>query len=186
MMGLPELLLLALALSVDTLVASAMCGVLNPRLPFGPTLRIAVVMALFQGLMPALGWAMALILKSNVASFAPWLAAGLLALVGGKILIDSLKPEQPVQLNLLNTKMLLTVSLATSIDALSVGVGLGLVGANLLAAVLVIGGVTLVVAYVGLRFGGQLERYVGPRAGLLAGVVLIGIGLKILLQHLLT
>lgn len=185
MMGLAELLLLAIALSVDTLIASAMCGMLNPRLPLGPMLRIALVMSLFQGLTPALGWALALLLKSNVSSFAPWLAAGLLALVGGKILIDSLKPGPPAQLNLLNTKMLLTISLATSIDALSVGVGLGLVGANLPAAVFVIGGVTFVVAYVGLRFGGKLERYVGPKAGLLAGVVLIGIGLKIILQHLL-
>ncbi|MBQ9470988.1 MAG: manganese efflux pump [Bacteroidales bacterium] len=184
-MGLLELSLLALALSGDTLIASAMCGLLNPRIARWQVVRISSVMALFQGLMPALGGAVVMLFKGRVAPFGPWMASGLLAMVGGKILLDSLKPGQRPQFDLLKIKTLLTIALATSIDAFSVGMGMELIGANLLAGILVIGGVTLGASCVGLVLGGRLEQRLGPQAGVLAGVVLIGIAIKVLLQHLL-
>lgn len=184
-MGLVELVLLGLALSADTLAVSVSCALAHPKLGAVSIARIALVLALFQGLMPLVGWVCGTAIRPVVGAVSAWVAFGLLLVVGGKMLIDSLRStEHESAIDLLRTRTLLAIALATSIDALSVGLGLALVSTNILAAISVIGFATFAVAVVGLVCGSALSRVKWLNTGVLAGIILIGIGCKILYEHL--
>lgn len=186
-MGFLEIVLLGLALSADTLAVSVSCALAHPKLGTASVMRIAIILALFQGLMPLVGWFCGTAIRPVVESISAWVAFALLLGVGGKMLIDSLRgAEQQTAIDLLRTRTLLVVALATSIDALSVGLGLALVSINILAVISVIGFATFAVAVVGLYFGNVLTRIKRLNTGVLAGIILIGMGCKILYEHLIT
>ncbi len=168
------------AFAVATAVSAGL-PVLTPR----HTFRLAWHFGLFQALMPILGWLGGSVLLSVMAAVDHWIAFGLLTFLGLRMIWEARHPEDRSQ-NYDPTRgwSLVSLSVATSIDAFAVGLSLGLIGVSIWLPALIIGLVTLVLTYVGTRVGRKAGRYLGQWAERVGGIVLIGIGVRILLQHL--
>ncbi|MBR6120115.1 MAG: manganese efflux pump [Oscillospiraceae bacterium] len=185
-----ESALLGLGLAMDAFSVSLANGLREPRMRPGRMSGIAGVYALFQYLMPLLGWFCVhtvVELFSSLERLIPWIAFALLGWIGGKLLLEGLRerrnPDAAPADRRLSGGALLTQGLATSIDALSVGFTIeqySLGTANL--AALIIGGVTFAVCMAGLAIGKKAGTKLSRSASLLGGVILIAIGFKIFLE----
>ena len=186
-MGLLELFLLSVSLAMDCFSVSLASGVILKQPDYRTFFKMAFFFGLFQALMPCLGWAFGYNLQSLIESFDHWLAFGLLALLGVKMIIEGFKPEEHKSFNPRLMKVILALSVATSIDALAVGmtfafIDMPLIELALAAGIIGVGSFLLSLAgsYLGIKIGNKLP--VPPEA--VGGAVLIGIGTKILLEHL--
>lgn len=185
-MELLSIFLIALALSADcfAVMLSASCS--NPNLTRLQTLRVAFFFGFFQALMPLIGWFAGRTIVNLIANFDHWIAFGLLAFVGGRMVWESFhheSNEKPVDIS--RGWMLLTLSIATSLDALAVGLAFAFEKINIWLAISVIGAVAFIVTWIGFVIGRKVGEIVGKRAELIGGLILIGIGVRILLTHLL-
>ncbi|MCX6559770.1 MAG: manganese efflux pump MntP family protein [Candidatus Aminicenantes bacterium] len=181
---------IALALAMDAFavavgVSLSMRGC-TPR----QTIRLSLYFGLFQFAMPILGWAAGRTVAGTIQAFDHWIAAGLLVFIGGKMMVEALKKDKagiepgascPDQTR---GRRVLVLSLATSLDALAVGLGLAALGVPVVYPALVIGVVAFVVTAVGTRLGPILGRWAGKWAEIAGGLVLLGIAAKILVDHL--
>ncbi|PLS76664.1 MAG: hypothetical protein CYG61_01120 [Actinobacteria bacterium] len=186
------LLIIALGVSADAFAVAVGKGLGMPRLHLRTAASIAIAFGLAQALMPLLGWLLGTQLEQFITEVDHWVAFGLLALVGGRMLREALRSEDlpgegtgATKVAMLVTpRELLVLSLATSIDALAVGVSLAFLDVNILAAVIVIGAVTCVLSFAGVALGQRAGARVRGPAEIAAGLVLIGVGVKILLEGL--
>jgi manganese efflux pump family protein len=186
-MGLITLIFIAIGLSVDSFAVSVSCGLMMCGITFRKATRIAFSFAFFQALMPLLGWFIGRRIELLVLNFDHWLAFGLLSLIGGKMVVESLKEvEENKKMNPLNPKMLFMMSIATSIDALIVGVtfALSYKTLNLYLTTFVIGFTTFFFSMLGILFGKKTGVRFGKKMETMGGVILFLIGLKILIEHL--
>lgn len=184
-MGLISLLLAGLGLAVDSFAVSVCTGVVTKSVRIKHALRVGFFLGLIQGIAPVIGGLVGMGLKELIQSIDHWVAFVLLALVGGKMIFDGIrsKPDIP-RGNLLLFRPLVTMGIATSIDAVVVGIGFGLVGVNLWLAGLIIGLTTFFIATTGVVLGARFSRLTRLRLEIIAGLVLIGIGLRIFVEHL--
>jgi putative Mn2+ efflux pump MntP len=137
--------------------------------------------------MPVLGWLAGRTFVDFIGSFDHWLAFGLLGFVGGKMLWESFHPEKEQKpTDVTKGLMLLTLSIATSIDALAVGLSFAFLKVNILTASLTIGITCFIITIIGFIAGKKAGEFIGKRAELIGGLILIGIGIRILLIHLLS
>jgi putative Mn2+ efflux pump MntP len=181
-----SLILIGIGLSLDTFAVSVSTGLIVDKIIFRQAVRFAVILALFQTTMPALGWAVGSSLKNSVSAFDHWIAFGLLSVLGLKMIYDSLAPEsENRQPNPLRFSIASGIALATSIDALFVGFSFGLLEVNIFVAVTIIGGITFLAAMLGMLFGKKIGNRFGKKMEIFGGLVLIGLGIKILLEHIL-
>ncbi|MGZ5453638.1 MAG: manganese efflux pump MntP [Candidatus Aminicenantales bacterium] len=157
----------------------------------GLTMRQAVRMGAyfggFQLVMPVIGWLAGDRLLGIIQNFDHWVAFGLLALIGGRMIYESVEmsdEEKAGRPDQTRGKRLLILALATSIDALAVGLSLGVVRTSILYPAAVIGVTSFVLTVVGAKLGPVVGRIFGKRAELVGGLILIGIGVKILIEHL--
>jgi putative Mn2+ efflux pump MntP len=155
-------------------------------LHIGHALRLALFFGGFQALMPLLGWALGMTLEVYIASYDHWIAFILLMLIGGKMIYETFelkavedKPKDPSSI-----VVLLVLSIATSIDALVVGITLTLVTQSIFEAVAIIGVITFGICYLGWEIGKRVGHFFENKIEIVGGLVLIGIGLKILVSHL--
>ena len=184
-MGLVEIFIVALGLSVDSFAVSVCTGLVNQKLVFFKALRIAFVFALIQGLAPVLGGFLGVELRVLIKNLDHWIALLLLLLIGGKMIYDGLRKGKPLPTgNILQLKSLILMGIATSIDAVVVGVTMGLVEVILWKAGIIIGLVTFMAAMIGLFLGSRFSGFTRMKLEVIAGMVLIGIGLKIFIEHL--
>jgi len=185
-MSLATLLLVALSLSVDAFGACAARGAARGRLPLPHRLRVAAVFGGFACLGPLIGWAVGHAFHAQVAEIDHWIAFALLAGLGGKMIWDALatQPDADVSTGE-RLGVLLAVALATSIDSIAVGISLPMMDVAIALAAPVIGAVTLGAALAGLWLGAFGGRGFGPRAELIGGGLLMLIGLRILITHLI-
>lgn len=185
-MGFSELMLIAVGLSMDAFAVSLCKGLAMNRKNLGYASIIALFFGGFQALMPLIGWFIGKQFEKYITSFDHWIAFILLSLIGGKMIFESFEAEScPADGNIrLNIKELFVLAVATSIDALAVGITFSLLRVSILPAVSVIGITTFIISLIGIgagrRFGGKLKS----KAEITGGVVLILIGIKILLDHL--
>ena len=185
-----EHILIALALAMDCFAVSVVCGVITRRWDTGLVLRLAFLFGLFQALMPLLGWALTTNFSRYLQAVDHWIAFSMLAFIGGKMILDSFKAEEEAHLNPRNIKTRLALAVATSIDALGVGISYACTGYDslsqlttpLVAIGLVSFGMSLTGFALGARFGDVVNKKMRPE--LLGGIILIGIGIKILIEHL--
>ncbi len=179
------LFLAAFGLAVDSFAVSVCTGVVTKSVMIKNALRVGFVLGLVQGIAPIIGGLVGLGLKDLIQSIDHWVAFVLLTIVGSKMLIDGIrhKPNVP-RGNLLLLKNLLTMGFATSIDATVVGISFGLIGVNLWLAGLIVGLTTFVISTAGVLLGAHFSRLTHLRLEIVAGLVLIGIGVKILVEHL--
>ncbi len=184
-MGILTLCILAIGLSFDTFAVSISCGIIIKEIKFLNATKIAISLAIFQALMPVLGWAIGYNIKDFIIGFDHWIAFGLLAVLGAKFIYESLKPEETKKyFNPLNPKVLISMSIATSIDAFIVGIGFAILETNILLATFIIGAITFIASMLGIFFGKKLGNKFGKTFEILGGVILIVIGTKILIEHL--
>lgn len=177
--------LLAIGLSFDSFAVSVCSGLNLPQIRFFQAAKIAIFLAVFQAAMPLIGWLVGNSMKPIIEPVDHWLAFGLLGLIGGKMIIESLLGgEQRDIKNPLQLKVILMLSLATSIDALAVGFSFATLLNKILIAVLIIGFVTFMAAMLGILLGKTTGPKISRYAEVAGGVILIIIGTKILIEHL--
>jgi putative Mn2+ efflux pump MntP len=149
-------------------------------------LRIALYFGIFQGVMTLLGWLAGSTIAGLISSFDHWVAFGLLLWVGGRMLKEGLGPEEDCRCeDITHGRTLLVLCVATSIDALAVGLSLAMLQVNIFSASTIIAVVTLFLSLVGGFAGHLLGSKFGQRMEIVGGVILIGIGLRILVTHLI-
>jgi putative Mn2+ efflux pump MntP len=178
---------LALALAMDAFAVSLGLGLSLRPASGGQTLRLALSFGFFQFLMPVLGWAAGETLIRLIEKFDHWVAFALLIAVGGKMIFESLKPEQGNESRRSDPTRgisLFVLSVATSLDSLAVGLSLAALRVAIVLPAVVIGVVAFSMTVLGMKLGPVVGRIIGRRAELLGGVVLILIGIKILVDHL--
>lgn len=188
-----SLFLLAFGLSMDSFAVSISSGLRLPDIKFHKATIIAFSLAFFQGLLPFIGWLVGLTLMEYFKPFDHWVAFVLLAALGIKMCIDSLKQDEDRHFfNPLNPGILLTMSIATSIDALVVGMTLAFIDINdeyfwlsILIPVVIIGSVTFIMSMLGILFGKKVGLRFGKKMEMLGGIVLFLIGARILIEHLM-
>jgi len=180
-----NLLGISIGLAMDALAVSIAAGlVLAPATP-RQMFRLAFHFGLFQFLMPILGWLAGSGLVQYIAPVDHWLAFGLLALVGGKMLWDARSDKQTrAAVDPTRGLMLVTLSVATSIDALAVGLSMAFMQVSIWVPSVVIGLVAAALSAVGIRFGSRFGPRLGSWAEIVGGCVLILIGVRILFSHL--
>ena len=190
-MGLIELFLLAFGLSMDAFAVAVGTGLAMDKPTMKKTLAVGLYFGIFQAGMPLIGYLLAIQFADHVVAYSPWIAFVLLAFLGGKMIIGSLRKEAPSDCESneqgehieasLNPKKMLPLAIATSIDALAVGVSLAFLHVNIVPAVSLIGIVTLVISLIGVKVGNLFGTRFKSKAEILGGVILIGIGINILL-----
>lgn len=174
-----------MALALDAFAVSVAAGLCLERVTGRHVFRTAFHFGLFQALMPIAGWAAAQTFADRIAAVDHWVAFGLLAFIGGRMLWEA-RTEGSLTAGRDPTRgvTLVTLSVATSIDALAAGLGLAVVGVPIWLPALAIGLVTAGLCVPGILFGARLGRAWGRLAESVGGLVLIGIGLRILSDHL--
>ena len=187
-MSILEIFLIGIGLSMDALAVAICKGLGMKKVNLRHTFLIAGYFGAFQALMPLLGWFLGSQFAEYVTRFAPWIAFGLLAYIGGSMLRDSLKGEATETKEGISHKELLMLAIATSIDALAVGVTFSFLSlaVSIAAAVVLIGCTTFAISFAGVFVGNVFGAKYQSRAQFAGGVILVGIGVKILLEHLLT
>ena len=180
-----ELLVLAIALSMDAFAVALGLGSKHPHNTRKLALQTALYFGIFQGAMPVVGYLAGLGLASVITAIDHWVAFGLLAAIGGKMLYES--AGEPIEDDIcqLSQKVLLTLAIATSIDAMAAGFTLTLTQPPLWVSVVTIGLVTFLFSLLGVHLGARGGARFEKKAEILGGIVLILIGTKILLEHTL-
>lgn len=181
-----ELLLIAVGLSMDAF-AVAMCrGIKMVKFDIKKASIIALFFGVFQAGMPILGWLIGKQFVAYISAFDHWIAFSLLFVIGAKMIYGAIKPDEAKECgeDSLNIKQLLVLSVATSIDALAVGITLAFLSFNIAIAVSIIGIITFVLSLLGVFLGNKVGIKYKTKAEIIGGIVLILIGVKILLEHL--
>lgn len=184
-MRLSEVFLIALGLAMDAFAVCLGAGttrhINGPR----PVFRLAFHFGLFQALMPVLGWLLGSTVQRWIAPFDHWIAFGLLAFVGVRMIRSGLAPDGEVRTSDPSRgATLIMLSVATSIDALAVGLSLAVLSAGIIYPAIVIGVVAAAMSLLGIYLGGRLGQAFGKRMELIGGLILIGIGVRVVVSHL--
>jgi putative Mn2+ efflux pump MntP len=176
---------IAVALGMDAFAVAISAGSQFPQVTPRRLFRLSFHFGLFQFMMPIIGFWAGSTISDYIKDYDHWVALGLLCIVGGKMIKESLadddcdkKPPDPTK-----GWTLVVLSVATSIDALAVGLSMAFLGVAVWMPSVIIGVVALMMTAVGMFFGSRLGMLFGRRAGLIGGLILIGIGVKILIEH---
>ena len=185
-MNFPEIFLIALSMSMDAFAVCLGAGTQPRTSGPRPVFRLAFHFGLFQFFMPILGWLAGTTVVRYISAYDHWVAFGLLAFVGIRMLRSGLDPQDAQQKDDPSRGWtLVLLAFATSIDALAIGFSLGMVGVGIWYPAGVIGVVTGLVSWLGLFLGNRLGQKFGKRMEIIGGIVLILMGVRILLSHLL-
>jgi len=175
----------AFGLAMDAFAVSITSGITIRHLRIHHAFRIALFFGAFQAIMPIVGWLAGLSLRDFISDIDHWIAFGILGFIGCKMIYEALRMElDREEVNPLNLSVLLMLSVATSIDALAVGVSFAFLNISIVTPVLVIGIVTFLLSYLGIFVGNRLGHFFEKKIEILGGLILIGIGVKILVDHL--
>lgn len=213
-MSIFSILIIAIGLAMDAFAVSICTGIKLKKLTPTKALKVGLYFGGFQAIMPIIGWAISTSFKSYIENIDHWIAFILLSIIGGKMLLDTLKDEKEQSYeettsqeippneshsedccgtckniyadnnNPIANKTLLVLAVATSIDALVVGISFAVLDVNIIEAVSIIGIVTLIISFIGVMLGKKLGELFKQKAEILGGVILIGMGVKILVEHL--
>ena len=183
-MGVLELILIAIGLAMDAFAVSLGKGltVCNVRPRYA--LSAGAWFGGFQALMPIIGYLLGHSFAGVVTSVDHWIAFALLVLIGGNMLREAIWGDDEPQDGDFAPRKMLVMAIATSIDALAVGITMAFLEVNIWVAAAVIGVITFALSAAGVMLGCRFGNYLGSKAGVLGGLILIGLGVKILLEHL--
>ena len=184
-MQLLTITIIAVGLAMDAFAVSVVSGSAYKQLKIKHVFRIAVFFGGFQAIMPLIGSLAGISVKEYITGFDHWAAFVLLSAVGAKMIYESFKITSAEEIfNPEDILVLLVLSVATSIDALVVGITLSFLRVSIATAVIIIGIVTFVLSYLGVLIGKRFGHFFENKIEAIGGLVLIALGLKILIQHL--
>lgn len=188
-MDILSIIIIGIGLAMDCFAVSISKGVCLKKFKLKKVLRMALLFGLFQGLMPLIGYLGGQTFSGLINSFDHWIAFGLLGIIGGKMFIEGLKPIDPhceINVNPFKWKTLITLAFATSIDALATGIVFVPFPDKIEIAIISIGIISFLFSILGVYLGVHFRNKIKINVELLGGIILIGIGLKVLLEHLLS
>ena len=183
-MGLIELFLISVGLSMDAFAVSVCKGLAMPKCTFKKAAIVGLWFGGFQALMPAIGYVLGAQFQETIASIDHWIAFVLLALIGGNMIHEALDNDEEEADASLDVKTMFLLAVATSIDALAIGITFAFLKVNIIPAVCFIGIVTFIISFAGVKIGNVFGARYKNKAEIVGGVILILLGLKILLEHL--
>lgn len=183
-MGLIELFLIAVGLSMDAFAVSVCKGLAMPKCTFKKAAIVGLWFGGFQALMPAIGYVLGAQFQETIASIDHWIAFVLLALIGGNMIHEALDNDEEEADASLDVKTMFLLAVATSIDALAIGITFAFLKVNIIPAVCFIGIVTFIISFARVKIGNVFGARYKNKAEIVGGVILILLGLKILLEHL--
>ncbi len=184
-MNFPSILIIAVGLGMDAFSVAIGVGATARIVSLRPVFRLSFHFGLFQLLMPVMGWFAGVSVAHIIADYDHWIAFGLLAFVGGKMILESFNKEVKVHAaDSTKGLTLFLLSVATSIDALAVGLSFAFLRIPIIYPSVIIGIVAFIMTAAGMFFGAKLGKTAGKRAEMLGGLILIGIGIKILMEHM--
>jgi len=176
------LILISLGLAMDAFAVSISCGICGRPRKWKLIAKVGLFFGGFQAGMPLIGWLAGYRLKGLISAVDHWVAFGLLSLIGAKMIYESFVLVEK-RFDPRKTKVLLALAVATSIDALAVGLSFAFLDSGILVPALVIGAVTFLVSSLGVVIGGRVGAVFEKRLEIAGGLILIGIGVKILIEH---
>jgi len=183
-MNLITVLFIAFGLSMDAFAVSITSGLAISRLRISHAMRIALFFGLFQAVMPIVGWLAGMGLRDIISGVDHWIAFVLLTVIGIKMIFESSKMKEDKASDPLDVYTLLILSVATSIDALAVGLSLSVLNVAIITPVVIIGITTFLFSFAGVYIGKRVGHLFESKIELAGDLILIGIGIKILAEHL--
>lgn len=183
-MGLIELFILAVGLSMDAFAVSVCKGLAMPRITLKKVAVVGAWFGGFQALMPAIGYILGVQFRDKITAIDHWIAFILLGIIGINMIREACSGECETESESLDIKTMFLLAVATSIDALAVGITFAFLNVNIIAAVLFIGITTFIISSTGVKIGNVFGTKYKAKAELAGGIILILLGFKILLEHL--
>lgn len=185
-MGFLEMLLIGVGLSMDAFAVAVCKGLNMKKINYRHATIIAVFFGGFQALMPLAGWLLGKQFERYITAYDHWIAFVLLLFIGGKMIYEALRGEEESEScgDKLDLKELTVMAVATSIDALAVGITFAFLKVNIYGAITIIGLTTFILSFIGVAVGNRFGAKYQKKAEIAGGVILVLIGLKILLEHL--
>jgi putative Mn2+ efflux pump MntP len=184
-MGLWEIVLIALGLSMDAFAVAITLGLLLKKPKITEIIIPGIFFGFFQALMPTIGYFVGVYFANKIQAFDHWIAFALLVLIGGKMIRESFskKEEYPAE-NAFHFAKMLVLAVATSIDALAIGITFAIFKVNIFRAAIITGIITFIISIAGVKIGKIFGLKFKSKAGFTGGVVLVIIGIKIVIEHL--
>jgi putative Mn2+ efflux pump MntP len=181
-----SILIIAIGLSADCFAVALSAGIAIKRFTFANFFRFPLAFGIFQALMTVLGWLAGRAVIDYISAYDHWLAFALLVFIGGRMIWESFRKKSDEEHKKYTGWLtLLALSIATSIDALAVGLSFAFLDVNIVMAAVTIGVTALVITIIAQLIGNRVGALVGKRAEIIGGLILIAIGIKILVEHLL-
>ncbi len=182
-MNAAETVLIAFSLAMDCFSVSIIEGLTTKNNRILNGFKVGAFFGLFQAFMPLIGWFGGLALLDMISGFDHWAAFSILSLIGSKMILETMHKKTEDK-KPRTVYMLIMLSVATSIDALVVGVSLAFFGTSIIMAIATFGIVTFLLSFLGIQVGYKFGSFFGQKVGAVGGLILIGIGTKILIEHL--
>lgn len=182
-MSIFSIFLTAIALAMDAFAVSLSIGMKSKKDRVLNALKAGVYFGVFQGAMPLIGWLLGVKFTDYIVKFDHWIAFILLGVIGCKMIYEAVRGEEDSVGEDLGIKMMTVLAIATSIDALAVGISFAFLSVNIVLAAGFIAIITFIACFIGVFMGNKLGDILGSKAEVLGGIILILIGLKILLEH---
>jgi putative Mn2+ efflux pump MntP len=177
-------ILIAFGLAMDSFSVSITNGLTRKFVKVTDALKIGLFFGFFQAIMPVFGWLAGENVIEFIAGFDHWIAFGLLSLIGCRMMYESIKKDAKKVIGSLSLGILLMLSIATSIDALAVGLSLSFSKVSIVAPAIATGLITFSLSFLGMYLGSRFGRFLKNKIEVLGGMILIIIGLNILIEHL--
>lgn len=179
------IIFIAFGLAMDAFAVSITSGLTIKHLRINNALKIAIFFGSFQAIMPLIGWSAGFGFRDFISGVDHWVTFGLLSIVGCKMIYESSKMgSNEKKIDPLNVYVLFILSIATSIDALAVGLSLSFLNVPIALPAIIIGVVAFLLSLVGVYIGNRIGHFFERKIEIIGGVILIGIGVKILIEHL--
>lgn len=184
-MGLVEIFSIGIGLAMDAFAVSVCKGLSMSKIDWKKAMIIALYFGIFQAIMPAIGYSLGATFKNVVSSVDHWMAFGLLTVIGGNMIKESFDKESDKANDSVDFKTMIVLAVATSIDALAVGVTFAFTETNILLSIISIGIITFILSIIGVKVGNKCGDKFQNKAEVVGGIILIAIGIKILIEGLL-
>jgi len=182
-MGLGGVALIGVGLSMDAFAVSVCKGLSMKKINYIYAIIIAAFFGVFQAVMPLIGWLLGIQFEGYVSAYGSWIAFALLAFIGAKMIYEAIKEDDSCETSIIVIKELFVLALATSIDALAVGISFSFLDVNIWQSILVIGLITFAISLLGVIFGNKFGAKYKSKAEIVGGIILILIGVKIILEY---
>lgn len=184
-MGLVELIILSVGLAMDAFAVSICKGLAMKKMKWKNAIIIGLYFGIFQAIMPLIGYLLGVSFQSAITSIDHWVAFVLLVGIGANMIREAMSKEKEGANDSIKIKDMLILAIATSIDALAIGITFAFLEVNITLAVSLIGIITFIISVIGVKIGNIFGDKYERKAELAGGIILIGLGIKILIEHLL-